>query len=217
MESHIAASDDVLIDSLNFRPGKSGSFVSESRSVRFPCESANRFSPTSQRLMRFRLTSSHFLDPLSVRFSFDVREIGGSTAITFLSPKPMALFQRARIIAGSTIIDDVDYVGRTVTMLERLKPPGRAMNEVIMGPGAASDSTLAIASGTLDTILASDARTMCTDLSFMGLFRNTSGSQRDSWDRSLSSSSLIPTLRIARVDLQIGLSRTPLSMQTRRS
>ena len=169
MESHIASSEDVLIESLNFKPGKSGSFVTESRMVRFPCESANRFSPASQRLLRFRLTAHNWIDPQSVRLSFDLREIGGANPVTLLSPKALSLFQRARLIAGSTVIEDCDYVGRTISMLDRLKPPARSMNEVIMNGTAASDATLQISSGTLAPIAASDARTMICSLEILGL------------------------------------------------
>jgi hypothetical protein len=169
MESHVASSEDFLVPNLHFKPGKSGSYVQESRMVRFQCESANRFSPSSQRLLRFRLTAHNWIDPASVRLSFDLREIGGASAVTLLSPKALSIFNRVRLIAGSTIIEDVDNLARTVNMLDRLKPPARSMNEVIMNGTAASDATLQVSSGTLAPIAASDARTMVCSLDVLGL------------------------------------------------
>ena len=104
-----------------------------------------------------------------MRFSFDLRELGGASTLTLLSPKAISLFQRARVICGSTIVDDVDYVGRVVTMLDRLKPANRAQNEMIMNGGGVNTS-LQSASGTLKPITASGARTFVCDLSFLGLF-----------------------------------------------
>jgi hypothetical protein len=155
MEAHVAASSDVLIDSLNFRPQASGAFVTESRAVRFQSESAQSFTPTSQRLLRFRLTSNSWLDPLSCKLTFDLRNAGG-TGLKLLAPNASTLFSRARVICGSVVCDDLDSWGRTVCMLDTLKPANRVQNDVIMNGGGGLDATLQLSSGTLETILAGD-------------------------------------------------------------
>jgi len=170
MEAHVAASEDVLVNSLEFKVGKSGSYITDSKSIRFPCESANRFSPTSQRLLRFRLTTPNWLDPLTVRLAFDLRNLDAANPVQLLSTKGITLFNRMRVIAGSTVVEDIDYLARYVSMWDRLKPVGRIMNEMILNGGAAQDATLALASGTIDAIAASDARTYVCELP-AGLFQ----------------------------------------------
>jgi hypothetical protein len=169
-EAHISASEDHLISGLNFAPGKSGSYVVESRAVRFNSEAGDRYTPGGARLVRIRLQTPNFLDPLSCKLVFDLKELGNAAGVTLLSPNAISIFQRARVICGSTVCDDCDQVGRLVTMLNLLKPPARVMNGMLRNGGAADDSTHTLASGTLDEIAAGDARTMCCSLDFLGLF-----------------------------------------------
>ena len=171
MESFVSTSEDVLINSLSFNPHKSGSFVIDSKAIKIPSESGNRFSAVSQRLIRFRLAGS-WLDPDSLRFAFDLRNESTTTALSLLSPKAISIFNRARLIASSTVIEDVDLLSRTVTMLSKLIPPARLQNEMIMN-GGGHNGNLTNPDGTLEPIAASDVRTMVVTLDMLGLFNQS--------------------------------------------
>ena len=130
MESHIASSEDYLISGIDFKPGKSGSYCTESRDIRFMSEAGDRYTCAGARLIRIRIQTPNFIDPLSCKLVFDLKELGGA-AVTLLSPKAISIFQRIRILVSSQVCDDCDHVGRVVTMLDRLKSPSRVMNEII--------------------------------------------------------------------------------------
>jgi len=75
-----------------------------------------------------------------------------------------------RIICGSTVVEDIDYLARYVSMWDRLKPVGRVMNEMIMNVGSGNNETLQLASGTIDPITVGDSRTFICELP-SGLFQ----------------------------------------------
>ena len=90
-----------------------------------------------------------------MRYAFDILN-GPTGVVTPLSTKGICLFNRIRIIAASTVLEDLDFAGRYVSMWERLKPRERVMNEMIMN-GNGSGESIAVASGTIDPIAASDS------------------------------------------------------------
>ncbi len=104
-----------------------------------------------------------------MRLSFVLRNLDAANPLSLLSPKALTLFQRLRIVAGSVVCEDIDYLGRTISMFDRLKSPSKVMNEQITNGGAANDASMLLASGTLDAIGASDSRVMVCDLSVSGL------------------------------------------------
>ena len=170
MESHVAASSDRLIAGLDFKPSGTGSYVTAAKMVRFPCESANRFSPQSARLLRFKLATHGWINPETVRLGFDLKEIGGSNSVTLTTPSALGIFSRCRVIMAGQVVEDVDFLGRTATMMSKLKPPARVAMETVMNGMGASNASLVNESGTLQAIAQNEARTMIVPLDLLGIF-----------------------------------------------
>ena len=121
MEGHITSSvSDHLISGLDFRAGSgSANYVQQSRFVRFQAESGNKFSSTSSRVIRFRLSDSCYLDPTSVRLCFTLQNLSQADNLTPVTP-PGALFSRLRMFAGGQLCEAVSYTHLTLPTILRV-------------------------------------------------------------------------------------------------
>ena len=144
MEAVVASSSDTIINSLTFKPGASASYITEREEIRVASDTGNGgFSPSTQRLMRFRLAGQFgFIDPLSVFLKLDLKNDDAANALTMLSESPLSLFSRCRIIVGNQIVEDIDMDGRLHCMLLKLQNANRFSSQTMLGPGAAADSAL---------------------------------------------------------------------------
>ena len=75
MESHVAASESLVIDGLQFKLKPNGQYVTSRQSVSFHPSGSNVYTPVGgTRVMRIVLSDSAgaWLDPESVKLQFDV-------------------------------------------------------------------------------------------------------------------------------------------------
>lgn len=131
MEAHLSSTvEDGLLESLNFRPsGQSAAYVLESRQVRFFAEASDRLGPNS-RVIRFRLVDQGFWEPASSRIQFTLNNKDSSNALVPISG-PLGMFSRCRIFISGIQVENLDFVGESNTLVDRLKSPNRRQNDSI--------------------------------------------------------------------------------------
>ena len=164
MEAHLSSTvEDGLLESLNFRPsGNSAQYVSESRKVRFFAESSDRFGPNS-RVIRFRLVDQGFWEPASSRIQFTLNNKDSSNALVPISG-PLGMFSRIRVFISGIQVENLDFVGESATLVDRLKGPNRRQNDSIehhLLTSGAGDTYMSIpANGSRKVMMTSPAGSM---------------------------------------------------------
>jgi hypothetical protein len=136
MES-ITAVEDKLIDGLSFKLGAGASYITDRRSVSFQPQGSNIYqSQSGTRLLRIALNGSGWLDPSTVRISYDLvnGETGGTKNLRMLGGA-YSVFERARLLCGGTVIEDIDSFARVSHMLQLLKSKDSRLNEQAEGLG----------------------------------------------------------------------------------
>ena len=140
MESHLAAQDSQLVSSFVHKLGNnSADYVTQRREVKWYNAGGNSFSPNGVKVIRFQLTCSgqEMLDPLScicqfkcVNDSYD----GGANNNHHLAAFAPCFFRRIRVIAGGTVVNDIDYANREANMMFNFAPKAKRENmEIMMG------------------------------------------------------------------------------------
>ena len=106
LETHIAGSEDRLLDSLTFAP-----------------QSGGRFAPYGIRLLRFSLADQQgWLDAGTLRLAFTITD-KSTAALVPIGDNPASLFRRLRVIAnGSCEIENIENYGRVNQMFNILLP-----------------------------------------------------------------------------------------------
>ena len=124
LETHIAGSEDRLLDSLHFGGKNSASYITERRQVTFAPSSASSWKPSGVRLCRFNLADmSGWLDGRTVRLFFTLTNLHATSALDPICDSPAGMFRRVRIIAnGSSVIEDIEDYGRVSQMFTYLSP-----------------------------------------------------------------------------------------------
>ena len=129
--------EQKLVDALSFRLSPGASYVVNRRSCTFHPQGSNVYTSTSgTRLIRIALTGDDWLDPSTLRVSFDLvnndpdiakelRVLGG----------PHTFFQRGRLMCQGVTIEDYDHFGRVSEMLQMLKSKHSRDNDVAEGFG----------------------------------------------------------------------------------
>ena len=75
LETHLASSEDRLLDSLTFAGKSTASYVTERRNCTFAPQSGGNFATTGIRLMRFNLADQQgWLDAGTLRLAFTLIE-----------------------------------------------------------------------------------------------------------------------------------------------
>jgi hypothetical protein len=118
------------------------------------------------------------LDLSTVRLSFQLVNQSGIRTLNLTGHPGMCIFERARLLVGGTLVEDVLLNNRTSSMVNRLKPPQRLWTESLEMLGAANggldvpdaDDTTYAGGPKPSTIPPASARTVITPLSF-GLFQ----------------------------------------------
>ena len=137
LESHISASEDVLLDGLSFKTPGTGSYITEKKYATWACQSGNRFAPNSQSLMTFKLTDPNWLSGFDAKLMFTLHNNSSSNPLTPVV-SPMCVFTRMRTIVSGQVCEDVSQLERCITMMETLQPEARRFNNQISGWGGAS-------------------------------------------------------------------------------
>ena len=130
LETHLAGSEDRLIDGLHFGGRNTASYVVERRDAQFHPSSASAFKVTGVRLIRFNLADvSGWLDGASLRFAFTVTETGGAAGLNPVTTTPLSIFRRMRIIAnGSCVVEDIEDMGRVAQLFSMLQSSQQVYN-----------------------------------------------------------------------------------------
>ena len=83
LETHIAGSEDALLDALHFGGRNSASYITERRQVTFAPSSAASWKPAGTRLMRWNLADqSGWLDGKTVRLFFTLTNLSTTVGLT---------------------------------------------------------------------------------------------------------------------------------------
>ena len=124
MEYQLAAAEESLIESLDFRLGATAKHVQNRRSVKFYPSGASSFNNRGVRVIRLTLTSDNgWIDPSTLRIQFAVRNLSG-TAREVVQPVsgPHCFFERCRIFLGGALIEDQQGFNRQSETMLRLSP-----------------------------------------------------------------------------------------------
>ena len=138
LETHIAGSEDRLIDGLHFGSRNTASYVTARRAATFHPSSASSWKPSGVRLMRFNLADqAGWLDGGTLRLAFTITDLRANGAITPLVDSPASMLRRVRIIANSSaVIEDVEEYGRVYQMFSEMLPVQKRFNNISEGWGA---------------------------------------------------------------------------------
>ena len=101
---------DTLIDGLSFKLGKTASYITNRRRCTFHPQGSNMYTPANgTQLIKISLNGSDWLDPSTIRITFDLYNTNG-TAANRLRPigGPWSFFSRMRSLAGCQILEDMD-------------------------------------------------------------------------------------------------------------
>ena len=138
LETHVAASEDRLLDSLHFGSRNTASYVTARRAATFHPSSASSWKPSGVRLMRFNLADlAGWLDGSTLRLAFTINNTRKDGSLVPVVDSPASLLRRVRVIAnGSSVIEDVEEYGRTYQMFSDMLPAQKRFNNVTEGWGA---------------------------------------------------------------------------------
>jgi hypothetical protein len=140
MESHAQATEDYLIEGLSFKLAPGASYVTNRRSVTFYPQGGNSYAPNGVKVIRLALTGEGWLDPSTIRVMFDLNNQDAEFNHTLKTiGGPWSFFRRMRLMAGGTIIEDIDNYGRTHQMFHTLVSPSKRQNDTIEGFGWEGD------------------------------------------------------------------------------
>ena len=132
LETHIAGSEDRLIDGLHFGGKNTASYITARRATTFSPSSAAAWAPNGVRLVRFNLADhAGWLDGGTLRLCFTLTNMLANATLDPIAVSPACMFRRVRIIAnGSAVLEDIDNYGRTYQLMSELLPCQRRMTDM---------------------------------------------------------------------------------------
>jgi hypothetical protein len=146
MESHAQSVEDYLIEGLSFKLAPGASYITNRRSVSFFPQGGNSYSSSGVKVARIALTGDGWLDPSTVRLMYDLNNITTDTTNNGIGDKilrpvggPWSFFRRMRVLAGGTIIEDIDNYARTHQQFHTLVSTAKRHNDTIEGFGQEAD------------------------------------------------------------------------------
>jgi len=166
LESHIAASEDALLEGLSFQGRSTASYLVSRQEATWVPSVSSPLRPQGTRLVRFNLADhSGWLIPSTLRLAFTIENLKEEGDLVPIVSSPACLFRRMRIIAnGSAVIEDVDFFGRTTQLFSEFMSPQKRMiyNGTEWGSGNTA-STLNLPA-TPDPILQDTSRAVIVQL-----------------------------------------------------
>ena len=140
MESHAQATEDYLIEGLSFKLAPGASYVTNRRSVTFYPQGGNSYAPNGVKVIRLALTGDGWLDPSTIRVMFDLTNLDTEFNHTLKTISgPWSFFRRMRLMAGGTIIEDIDNYARTHEMFHKFVSPAKRQKDTTEGFGIEGD------------------------------------------------------------------------------
>lgn len=122
LETTLNNVEDRIIPSLSYILPSGAKYITNKRSVKYYASGSNIYKPRNgTKVIRILLSGDDFLDPSTVRVSFDLKNntVGGLLAA---GGGAWMFFRRVRLMAGSTTIEDIDYYNRSHEMFHRCLP-----------------------------------------------------------------------------------------------
>jgi hypothetical protein len=134
MESILQSTQDHLVSNLSFKiPQNGASYVTDKQQATFFPLGSDIYNPlTGQRVIRFALSSSGYLDLSSLVFSMDFLN-GPTHPATALVNGAHCLFTRCRVLISGTEVENVEYHNIAAEMFHRLLPAEKKANVELMG------------------------------------------------------------------------------------
>ena len=149
MESILQSTQYHLVSNLSFKlPNNGASYVqSKEQATFFPQGGDVYSSVTGQRIIRFSLASSGYMDLSSLVISMDFQNgpVGPATALV---DGAHCIFSRVRVLISGTEVENVEQHHIVSEMFHRLLPAEKKANMALMGFGGAP-----VARGASKTIL----------------------------------------------------------------
>ncbi len=136
MESILASTEDHLVSNLAFKlPQNSASYVTDKQQATYFPQGGDVYSPLNgQRVIRFALSSSGYLDLSSLVFTMDFQN-GPLGACTTLVDGGHCLFTRVRVLISGTEVENLEFHNVVAEMFHRLLPQEKQNNVSLMAFG----------------------------------------------------------------------------------
>ena len=134
MESIPQTTQDHLVSNLSFKlPQNGASYVTDKVQATFFPQGGDTYNPlTGQRILRFALSSSGYIDLSSLVFSMDFRN-GPTHPATALVSGAHCLFTRARVLVSGTEVENVESHHIVTEMFHRLLGTEKKASVELMG------------------------------------------------------------------------------------
>ena len=168
-EHYINSVEDYLIDGLSFKMPAGGSYVISRKNCTFyPAGSATYSSVSGTKLIRINLSSSsEWLDPQSVRLSFQLNNKDGTANHQLRTVGgAYAFFSRARLLAGGVLVEDLMDYSRMHHMFSELTSSNSKRNEDIESFGINTSDLTTYTTATIPGIAPNRSKVVCTKLLF---------------------------------------------------
>ena len=153
MDSHVSATEPLVIDGLQYKLKPNGHYVNSRQSVSFHPSGSNHYQPQGgTHVLKIVLAdgSGGWLDPESVKLQFDVVNEATVSGERLRPIAPWGFFKKMRITCGGALVEDFDY-SRIHEMFHMMKPADIRDNDTVEGfeyrEGAIDDPTTANMAG----------------------------------------------------------------------
>ena len=140
MESIVASGSDFLVGPLSYEVMQDqASYVTTRRNSQI-FASVPEAGPTSVKSVKWNIADPNgFIDLSTLCFSFTVQEKGGAAALQPLTSIPHNYFSRMIVRCSSSLVEDVQLLGRTEEMFSRFLSKEKKANLATMGNGMVGD------------------------------------------------------------------------------
>jgi hypothetical protein len=165
LESHIAGSEDRLLEGLSFASKNTASYVTRREMATFAPQQSSPIRPSGVRLCRWSLADHQgWCDGSTLRVRMTLVNLGPNPMIP-TSISPASLFRRLRILAsGSSVLEDVENYHRTHEMMAFLMPPDQIRNRITEEWGNANPTATLHVPGVGQPIPAGESRVVIFQL-----------------------------------------------------
>ena len=131
MQDHVQTNhQDELLPSMTYNSEPTASYIESCRMVRFRPAAGDRYSP-QQRTIRYNLQDHCWLEPGSVRLQFQLNNLSTAHPLRPIA-HPLAMFTSAKLYAGGQLVECIEELGPMSTILDKLKPYKRCVNDSVM-------------------------------------------------------------------------------------
>ena len=153
--------EDYLIDGLSFKLPPGATYITDRKSVTYYTSGSNEYSTSGTKLIKIVANSDGWMDPSTLRITFDVFNKGPPGALLRPISGGWSFFRRMRILSGGCILEDISDFNRTQELFTTLISKNSKTNVDAEGFGLpafdyATDETVAnfpgIPSGEYQTI-----------------------------------------------------------------